>query len=201
MKFGYVQSQLDGTEQVMSIPQGMDLPKEYSFYKQMSKVLNQGQRPICVPCSISTIINWKINMEDMKISDHDVDLEQIFEHGGTDEGMTFKDALHFLRHDGVNTDKGNYKIDQYAMVGSIPVLKYALLMNGPCIAGLPVRNSLYSDFWNGDGFEGGHAIAIIGYTEEGFIIRNSWGTMYGESGYYILPYEDFNNFYEIWTIL
>lgn len=201
MKFGYIKSQLDGTEQVMSAPKGVDLPKEYSFYKQMSKVLDQGQKPICVPCSISTIINWKINMEDMKISDHKVDLEQIFECGGTDEGMTFKDALHFLKHSGVDTDKGNYKIDQYAMVGSIPVLKYALLMNGPCIAGLPVRNSLYQDFWNGDGFEGGHAIAIIGYTEEGFIIRNSWGTAYGERGYTILPYKDFENFYEIWTIL
>ena len=50
--------------------------------------------------------------------------------------------------------------------------------------------------------EGGHAVAIIGYDKEGFIIRNSWGTMYGIDGYYHLKYEDFNNsFYEIWTMV
>lgn len=203
MKFGYVKSQLDGTEQIMSTPpEGVDLPNEYSYYKVMSKVLDQGQKPICVPCSISTVINWKINMEDMKVKDHDVNVIKFFkEAGGTEDGMTFKDALHYLRHNGAETDKGNYKIDQYAMIGSIPVLKYALVMNGPCIAGLPVRDSYAYDFWNGEGFEGGHAIAIIGYTNEGFIIRNSWGTSYGESGYSILPYADFENFYEIWTIL
>ena len=38
--------------------------------------------------------------------------------------------------------------------------------------------------------------------QEGFIIRNSWGTMYGIDGYYHLKYEDFNNsFYEIWTMV
>lgn len=202
MKFGYVKSKLDGTEQVLNAPESADLPKEYSYFKVMSKVLDQGSKPICVPCSISAVVNWKINMEDMKIKDNNVDLDEIFyEAGGSENGMTFKDALHYLRHDGVNTDKGRFKIHQYAMVGSIPVLKYALVMNGPCIAGLPVNNEWGWDFWNGNDFVGGHAIAIIGYTEEGFIIRNSWGTQFGERGYVILPYEDFENFYEIWTII
>lgn len=203
MKYGFVKSELDGTEKVISkVPENIDLPTEYSYFKQMSKVIDQGQNPTCVPCSVSTYINWNINMADGSIKDHDVEIKKFFkEAGGTENGMTFKDALHYLRHNGVKTDKGNYKIDQYAMIGSIPVLKYAIFMNGPCIGGLPVRDSYAYDFWNGESFEGGHAIAIIGYTEEGFIIRNSWGTSYGDSGYSILPYEDFENFYEIWTIL
>ena len=37
----------------------------------------------------------------------------------------------------------------------------------------------------------GHAIAIVGYNEEGFIIQNSWGGKWGNRGFALLPYEDF----------
>jgi hypothetical protein len=37
----------------------------------------------------------------------------------------------------------------------------------------------------------GHAVAIVGYTEIGFIIQNSWGPKWGDSGFAILPYEDY----------
>jgi len=36
----------------------------------------------------------------------------------------------------------------------------------------------------------GHAVAIVGYTKEGFIIQNSWGTGWGYRGFAVLPYED-----------
>jgi len=37
----------------------------------------------------------------------------------------------------------------------------------------------------------GHAIAIVGYTREGFIIQNSWGPDWGANGLALLPYEDY----------
>lgn len=39
--------------------------------------------------------------------------------------------------------------------------------------------------------DGGHAIAIVGYTSQGFIVQNSWGKTWGASGFALLPYEDF----------
>ena len=39
--------------------------------------------------------------------------------------------------------------------------------------------------------DGGHAIAIVGYAEQGFIIQNSWGTTWGNGGFALLPYEDY----------
>jgi hypothetical protein len=39
--------------------------------------------------------------------------------------------------------------------------------------------------------EDGHAVAIVGYTAEGFIIQNSWGKSWGADGFAILPYEDY----------
>jgi hypothetical protein len=39
--------------------------------------------------------------------------------------------------------------------------------------------------------ENGHAVAIVGYNDEGFIIQNSWGEGWGERGFALLPYQDF----------
>lgn len=39
--------------------------------------------------------------------------------------------------------------------------------------------------------DGGHAIAIVGYTPQGFVIQNSWGPDWGLDGFAFLPYEDF----------
>jgi hypothetical protein len=39
--------------------------------------------------------------------------------------------------------------------------------------------------------DGGHAIALVGYTRDGFIIQNSWGPSWGRQGFALLPYEDY----------
>lgn len=200
MIYGYIQSKLDGTEAKLQLDKNLKLPETYTCEKVLPGVLNQGNQPICVPCSISGYINWKLNISTGKDKDNKVDIKTVFKKHGTKDGMSFKDALHYLKHTGIDTDKGNFKIDKYAMIGSAQVLKQAIVLNGPCIGGLPVK-SAYNDFWNGGSFEGGHAIAIVGYNQNGFIIRNSWGTSYGNKGYYTLPYSDFEKFYEIWTIV
>lgn len=37
---------------------------------------------------------------------------------------------------------------------------------------------------------GGHAFAIVGYNEHGFVVQNSWGLRWGASGFALLPYAD-----------
>jgi hypothetical protein len=39
---------------------------------------------------------------------------------------------------------------------------------------------------------GGHAFAVVGYTEDGFIVQNSWGPGWGYHGFAILSYEDWS---------
>ncbi|HEV2704569.1 MAG TPA: C1 family peptidase [Pyrinomonadaceae bacterium] len=39
--------------------------------------------------------------------------------------------------------------------------------------------------------DSGHAVAIVGYTDEGFIVQNSWGPEWGAGGFALLPYEDY----------
>lgn len=41
-----------------------------------------------------------------------------------------------------------------------------------------------------DSLLGGHAFALVGYNERGFIVQNSWGTGWGACGFAVMPYED-----------
>jgi hypothetical protein len=48
--------------------------------------------------------------------------------------------------------------------------------------------------------DGGHAFAIVGYTKDGFIIHNSWGTTWGTKGLAVLPYKDWlDNAMDCWV--
>jgi hypothetical protein len=47
---------------------------------------------------------------------------------------------------------------------------------------------------------GGHAFALVGYNDVGFLVQNSWGTDWGKGGYATLPYEDWlENAYDAWV--
>ena len=49
-----------------------------------------------------------------------------------------------------------------------------------------------NEFWKGDENYGGHAVACVGYDEDGFIIQNSWGSGWGYRGMTKLPYDQLN---------
>ena len=200
---------MDGTEHVFAASgPSLNLPEEYSYEEFMSKVLDQGQDPICVACSVSAYINWKKNMETGSKEDHFANIGQLknffYQAGGGPDGMTFKDALRYLRHNGIKTKEGVVKIREYALVNSFLALKNAIIMNGPCLGALPVYDMIKPQFWrksSGGEYYGGHAISIVGWTKEGFIIRNSWSKHFGKKGYVVIPYDEFKYFFECWTII
>lgn len=41
---------------------------------------------------------------------------------------------------------------------------------------------------------GGHAFALVGYNERGFVVQNSWGPKWGCGGFALLPYSDWVQF-------
>lgn len=47
---------------------------------------------------------------------------------------------------------------------------------------------------------GGHAFALVGYNEVGFLVQNSWGGSWGNGGFATLPYEDWlDSAYDAWV--
>ena len=216
--YGFIKSKIDGTETIadkLYAGKSLDIPSTYSFEKFMGKIIDQGNKPICVPCAISSIIEWnsKVNHKNIQMS-----LDYIFDQRSDKslEGMQIKEALQFMKTYGYVTEddykkikdinelkKKGIKIKNYAKVNSDWAAKMSIFMNGPCILGVIVRdNSGKEDFWNGSSIIGGHAVSAVGFDEDGFIIKNSWGYSYGNNGYGIIPYSDFNKCVsEAWTII
>ena len=202
--FGFKPSQIDGTERIFSADETIELPDKYTYRPYLPQVLDQGDQPICVPCTVSAYLNWRENLKNGETQDNKISLFDIYKvRANKGEGMTYKDAFKFLRHNGVKSKEGVLKINAYGMIKNIENLRYALVMNGPCCGALPVYN-IDSDFWikkPGDKLMGYHAISIVGYDEEGFFLRNSWGSGFGDRGYTHIKNNDMDKMLEIWTII
>ena len=92
---------------------------------------------------------------------------------------------------------------------SIDALRNALYTYGPLVTTMDV----YGDFYyytsgvythTSGSLLGAHAVLLVGYDDAGqyFIVKNSWGTGWGESGYFKIAYTEVNgvvNFGD-WTI-
>jgi papain like protease len=84
------------------------------------------------------------------------------------------------------------KINSYFNLGrDLPAWKAWLASKGPILVRLDVdatwddaRNTKGNlDLYRPKTARGGHAVALVGYTPDRFIVRNSWGTTWGEKGF------------------
>ena len=88
-------------------------------------------------------------------------------------------------------------------------MKNALYTYGPLVTTMDV----YSDFFSyrtgiyslaAGTYQGGHAVLLVGYDDTGqyFIVKNSWGTGWGEAGYFKIAYSELKSLVEFgyWTI-
>ncbi|MFA4915728.1 MAG: C1 family peptidase [Syntrophales bacterium] len=95
-----------------------------------------------------------------------------------------------------NLSTGKVKISGWGYVSpSVDSIRTALNLYGP----LPAGMDIYDDFFNytggvynhvSGGYVGDHLVAIVGYNNaEGYwICKNSWGTDWGESGWFKIKY-------------
>lgn len=172
---------------------GSTIPEEYRI-KDLGDILDQGSKGCCVSCSIYEIYNFYCLSKGKKVDipytyTYDNRKDKSLDGQNPGEGFTFM--------------KNQGKINVFSRIGNLDSLKEAIIANGPCALAMIVRNtSGDTNFWRGSETNPiGHMVAVIGYTKDSFIIKNSWGYSYGDSGYAELPYEDFNAVREAWTII
>lgn len=93
-----------------------------------------------------------------------------------------------------------HKISSYGRGTSIDAIKNALHTYGPVYCGFAV----YADFFNYTGgvykvnnnsLQGYHAVCIVGYDDgkQAWKVKNSWGTGWGDGGYFWIGYDQMTN--------
>ena len=96
-------------------------------------------------------------------------------------------------------EASRFKALRKRRVGSIAHLKGALANRLPVVIGMPVYESFFSLSGPGSVYNnlrgssrGGHAVTLVGYDDNryggAFKVINSWGTGWGDRGYFWLPY-------------
>lgn len=109
----------------------------------------------------------------------------------------------------------NHKAIQYRRINhSLESFKEVLAMGFPFVFGFSVYESFEATYITNTGLMaypkpderliGGHAVKAVGYDDTAghFIIKNSWGTDWGDLGYFYMPYEfmDSNMTSDFWVI-
>jgi hypothetical protein len=91
-------------------------------------------------------------------------------------------------------DASNNRIVTYIELYTIDQIKSCLTNFGPCIININVYNNSPT-FWiknKNDTSLGVHTLNIVGYDENSFILRNSWGSTWAKNGYTNLPFDDYS---------
>lgn len=203
---------------------GYQLPKIVDHRNKLQPIRNQGEQGSCAAQTAACMKEWQ---EYYDVGFNKYMSPQFIYNNRTNqdsEGMYGRDVMIILSKLGscseetypyytlelpqdisksVKEEAMKYKIKSYAQIKTIEGLKKALYINGPCYISFPVYN--HSDtMWkpkNGEKRQGGHAMTIVGYNEEGFIIRNSWGPYWSNNGYCTYTYSDWGSHWEIWTTI
>jgi hypothetical protein len=105
-----------------------------------------------------------------------------------------------------NWQENTYKIARWSFLDDyyLDLIKTALSLYGPLVTTMRVHtdfyyygSGVYSYTWGG--FESYHVVQIIGYDDPGqyLIAKNSWGTDWGEAGFFKIAYSNVHA-YPVW---
>lgn len=197
------------------------LPKTLDYRLDLAPIRNQGIQGSCSAQTAAAMKEWQ-EFNDIEFIGH-MSPQFIYNlrENSDGYGMYPRDTMKILKNEGIVCENAypygtlteipeslklkakKHVISGYAKIRTADELKKALVGNGPCYMAFPVYN--WGDkFWEkseGAASLGGHAVTCVGYTEDAFIIRNSWGTDWGDKGYTYFPFVDYEILWEAWTTI
>lgn len=197
------------------------LPNTFNYLDILLPVRNQGSRGTCAAFTAACIKEVQEKKENVEFSGY-FSPESIYFHreNKPSTGMYSRDLMRILSVYGAaregflpysNTepkslnrrtveDAFNFRISGYARVNSIEAAKSAIINNGPLLAAFPYYINGTNQFWRiGGKLNGGHAVAVVGWDNTGFLLRNSYGSTWNGNGYIVWPYQDFSSAWELWS--
>lgn len=206
-----------------------NIPSFLNLSNDLNPVRNQGKQGTCYAQSVATMKEWQEKKDNgfneyMSPQFFYNNRQNMYDDNpNNDNGMYSRDVMKLLKKIGICKEYDykygrienkkdipkdiylkaqKYIIKGYARIYNLESLKISLNNNGPCLITFPVYN--YGPrFWKSNNLDekmnGGHAVTVVGYNLEGFIIRNSWGTEWADKGYTIYKYYDWGSHWEIWT--
>lgn len=197
------------------------LPDTIDFRPDLPEVRDQGAQGSCSAQTAACMKEWQEYI-DVEFKEHMSPQFIYNQRENTDYGMTPRDTMKILSNIGIVPEKDypygtkakisealilkakSYTIVGYARIYTLNELKKALVGNGPCYIAFPVY-SFEPQFWkqdpSTDSYYGGHAVSVVGYTKDSFIIRNSWGIDWADKGYTYYPFEQWGAHWEAWTTI
>jgi len=205
---------------VLTIP--VSLPKEFDLRTYLGPVRDQGNRGTCAAFSAACIKEYheKIDNPDNFSGYMSPDSIYFYRSNKPQEGMYLRDVMSILSKRGTAreefcpyssveprslskecvADASRFVIKGYAQINTVSAAKQALMTSGPLLFAFPYYENGLAEFWKPKGqLAGGHAVTCVGWNENGFILRNSWGPKWNGDGHVIFRYEDFGLHWEIWS--
>ena len=198
-------------------------PKTLDLRNNLPPIRDQGDQGSCAAQSAACMKEFQEKL-DNNITEH-FSPQFVYDNRYNNKslGMTCRDVMDIFRKKGCPLEKDypynyisnpadidpiifeeakKFKIKSYARVHSIEDLKKSLANNGPCLISFPVYNygdKIWRPKYKTQAMRGGHAMTIVGYDKDSFIIRNSWGIEWGDEGYTYYPYTDWGMHFDCWT--
>ena len=112
--------------------------------------------------------------------------------GNTEVNKVYTIAEEAFDKKEVLQNAAKYRIDSFAKLNSISDIKYALMNYGPVLSSVDwySNNKVVNGVLiQGGEKNGGHAIMLYGWNEQGWLMQNSWGKSWGKGGCCVLPYD------------
>jgi C1A family cysteine protease len=207
----------------------LKVPKILDYRLDLQPIRDQGKQGTCYAQATACMKEWQ-EKQDNGFNEYfspqffyNNRPNKYDDNNNNDDGMYGRDVMKLIKNIGICREKSypygriqtksdiseqiyqeakEYIIKSYYRINTIKDLKESLCRNGPCLIAFPVYN-YGSQFWkkNSEKTYGGHAVVLVGYNEDGFIVRNSWGHNWGNQGYSIYEYNDWGSHWEIWTTI
>lgn len=209
-------------------PGDQQVPAVFSHMSKLRPVRNQRQQAACTGFAAACMKEVHENIENELSENLSPQYVYDMRENPNLAGMHLRDAMKILHKRGIPTEHtypyrpnpfdepqlddepravkaeaANHRIKGYAQVETIMDAKRALYKNGPLIISFPINNHDIPQFWlhtyTDTRYAGSHAVTVVGYDAEGFMLRNSWGIQWGDKGYVKYPYEQWGMHWEVWT--